>query len=39
MKVVQEMTSLIQAQRTYELNSRMVTTSDEMMQTANNVKR
>ncbi|MCS3642477.1 flagellar basal-body rod protein FlgG [Salinibacter ruber] len=38
-KVVQEMTSLIQAQRTYELNSRMVTTSDEMMQTANNVKR
>ena len=38
-EVVQEMTSLIQAQRTYELNSRMVTTSDEMMQTANNVKR
>lgn len=37
--VVQEMTSLIRAQRTYELNSRMVKTSDDMMQTANNVKR
>jgi flagellar basal-body rod protein FlgG len=37
--VVKEMTSLIQAQRTYELNSKMVKTSDNMMQTANNVKR
>jgi len=38
-EVVKEMTSLIQAQRTYELNSKMVQTSDSMMQTANNVKR
>jgi flagellar basal-body rod protein FlgG len=38
-EVVKEMTSLIQAQRTYELNSKMVKTSDNMMQTANNVKR
>jgi flagellar basal-body rod protein FlgG len=38
-EVVKEMTSLIQAQRTYELNSKMVQTSDNMMQTANNVKR
>lgn len=38
-EVVKEMTSLIEAQRTYELNSKMVKTSDNMMQTANNVKR
>ncbi len=38
-QVVKEMTSLIQAQRTYELNSKMVKASDNMMQTANNVKR
>jgi flagellar basal-body rod protein FlgG len=38
-EVVKEMTNLIQAQRTYELNSKMVKTSDNMMQTANNVKR
>lgn len=38
-EVVKEMTTLIQAQRTYELNSKMVKTSDNMMQTANNVKR
>jgi flagellar basal-body rod protein FlgG len=38
-EVVNEMTSLIQAQRTYELNSKMVKASDNMMQTANNVKR
>lgn len=37
--VVQEMVSMIQAQRTYELNSRMVKTSADMMQTANNIKR
>lgn len=38
-EVVKEMTSLIEAQRTYELNSKMVKASDNMMQTANNVKR
>ncbi len=37
--VVQEMASLIQAQRAYEINSKMVTTSEDMMQIANNVKR
>ncbi len=37
--VVQEMVNLIAAQRTYELNSKMVTTSEEMMQVSNNMKR
>ena len=37
--VVQEMVNLISAQRAYELNSKMVTTSEEMLQIANNVKR
>lgn len=37
--VVQEMVNLISAQRAYEINSKMVTTSEEMLQIANNVKR
>ena len=37
--VVQEMVGLIQAQRAYEINSKMMTTSEDMMQIANNVKR
>ncbi|GIV61748.1 MAG: flagellar basal body rod protein FlgG [Rhodothermaceae bacterium] len=37
--VVQEMVNLIAAQRTYELNSKMVTTGEEMLQIANNMKR
>ena len=37
--VVQEMVSLIQAQRAYEINSKMMTTSEDMLSTANNVKR
>ena len=37
--VVQEMVSLISAQRAYEINSKMVTTSEEMLQIANNLKR
>ncbi len=37
--VVQEMVGLISAQRAYEINSKMVTTSEEMLQVANNVKR
>lgn len=37
--VVQEMVNLIAAQRAYEINSKMVTTSEEMLQIANNLKR
>jgi flagellar basal-body rod protein FlgG len=37
--VADEMVNLIVAQRAYELNSRAITTSDEMLQTANNLKR
>lgn len=37
--VVQEMVGLISAQRAYEINSKMVTTSEEMLQIANNLKR
>jgi flagellar basal-body rod protein FlgG len=37
--VADEMINLIVAQRGYELNSRVITTSDEMLQLANNLKR
>lgn len=37
--VADEMVNLIVAQRAYELNSKAITTSDEMMQTANNLKK
>lgn len=37
--VVQEMVDLITAQRAYEMNSKMITTAEEMMQIANNIKR
>lgn len=37
--VVDEMVKLIVAQRAYELNSKAITTSDEMLQTANNIRR
>ena len=37
--VVQEMVNLIQAQRAYEINSKMVNTSEDMLQIANNLKR
>ena len=37
--VVQEMVGLITAQRAYELNSKMVQTSEEMLQIASNLKR
>jgi flagellar basal-body rod protein FlgG len=37
--VVQEMVGLITAQRAYEINSKMVTAGDEMLQTANGIKR
>ncbi|MEQ8587417.1 MAG: flagellar basal-body rod protein FlgG [Thalassobaculaceae bacterium] len=35
---VQEITSLITAQRAYELNSKVIETSDQMMSTVNNVR-
>ena len=38
-QVADEMVNLIVAQRAYEMNSKAITTTDEMMQTANNVKR
>lgn len=37
-QVADEMVNLIVAQRAYELNSKAITTSDEMLQTANNLK-
>lgn len=38
-KVVDEMVNMIVAQRAYEMNSKAITTSDEMAQIANNLKR
>lgn len=38
-QVVDEMVNLIVAQRAYELNSKAITASDEMMQQANNLRR
>ncbi len=38
-KVADEMVNLIVAQRAYEMNSKAITTTDEMMQQANNLKR
>ena len=35
---VQEVTSLIQAQRAYEMNSKVITTSDEMMRTMSTLR-
>jgi len=37
--VVEELTNMILAQRAYELNSKAIQTSDEMLQTATNTKR
>lgn len=37
--VADEMVNLIVAQRAYEVNSKVITTSDSMMETANNLKR
>jgi flagellar basal-body rod protein FlgG len=37
--VVEEMVNLISAQRAYEVNSKTVQSSDEMLQIANNIKR
>lgn len=38
-QVVDEMVNMIIAQRAYEMNSKAITTSDEMLQEANNLKR
>ena len=38
-KVVDEMVNMIVAQRAYEMNSKAITASDEMMQQANNLRR
>lgn len=38
-QVADEMVNMIVAQRAYELNSKAITTSDEMLQQANNLKR
>lgn len=37
--VADEMVNLIVAQRAYEMNSKVITTTDSMMETANNLKR
>lgn len=36
--IVQEITSLISAQRAYEMNSRVISTSDQMMQSVTNMR-
>jgi flagellar basal-body rod protein FlgG len=38
-QVVQEMVNMISAQRAYEIVSKAITVSDDMLQTANNIKR
>jgi flagellar basal-body rod protein FlgG len=38
-QIAEEMISIITAQRAFDTNSRGITTSDEMLQTANNLKR
>lgn len=38
-QVVEEMIKLITAQRAYEINSKSIQTADEMLQTANNLRR
>ena len=38
-QVVEEMVNMIVGQRAYEINAKAVTTSDEMLSTANTMKR
>ena len=37
--LVEEMTSLVMAQRAYQLNARIVQTADQVMETINNLRR
>jgi flagellar basal-body rod protein FlgG len=37
--VVEELVNMIVGQRAYEINSKAITTADEMMQTASQLKR
>ena len=36
--VVEEITNLISAQRAYEMNSKVIETSDQMLQTVSNIR-
>jgi len=38
-QIVEEMVRMISAQRAYEINAKAITTADEMMSMANNMKR
>jgi flagellar basal-body rod protein FlgG len=38
-QIVEEMVNLITAQRAYEMNSKVIQSSDEMLQTAANLRR
>ena len=38
-EVVDELVNMITAQRAYELNSKTISMADQMLQTANNIKR
>ena len=38
-QIVEEMVNLITAQRAYEMNSKVIQSSDEMLQTATNLRR
>ena len=37
-KAVEELTKLIEAQRAYELNTRVISTQDKILETTNNIK-
>ena len=39
MELVEEMVNMIVGQRAYEVNSKAITTSDQMLQIANQLKR
>jgi flagellar basal-body rod protein FlgG len=38
-QIVEEMVNMITAQRAYEVNSKSIQTADDMLQTANNLRR
>ena len=37
-KAVEELTKLIEAQRAYELNTRVISTEDKILEATNNIK-